>query len=268
MPAPEAGRPIAVFDSGIGGLSVLRALHAALPAEDFIYFADTAHAPDGEQDDAYVAGRSLQIARTLLTEHRAKALVVACNTATAAAIEAIRTEFPATPVVGIEPALKPATALTRTGHVGVLATRSTLQSDRFQALRQSLEGRTRFTCLPGDGLAEAIEQATAGHDTTKMIALCEALMRTLGDFGSKPGDMDVLVLGCTHYAFAWQHLQRLAGLDVALLEPGAAVARRTANLLLRGGLLDPYKASGNTQYLSSGDVMALQQVAARWLAAG
>jgi glutamate racemase len=260
-------RPVAVFDSGIGGLSVLRALHAALPHEDFVYFADTAHAPYGERDDAFVIERSLAIARTLLVAHAAKALVVACNTATAAAIDALRATYPSTPIVGIEPALKPAAALTRTGHVAVLATQGTLQSTRFAALCEAHGAQAEFHCVAGTGLVEAIERAATDpeSDTTKLIAICDHLTLTFGVFGPQKGGMDVLVLGCTHYPFAMPHFQRLVGPDVAILEPGAAVARRAAELLALHGLRGRNSGNGSTTYRCSGDAIALENTAKRWL---
>src|SRR6185369_13653234 len=130
----EQRKPIGVFDSGVGGLSILRALRAELPQEDFVYFSDAAHAPYGERGDLYVVERSRAIAQQLLDEHRIKALVVACNTATAAAVHLLRAEHDRIPTVGVEPALKPAAALTRTGRVAVFATRGTLGSEKFRKL--------------------------------------------------------------------------------------------------------------------------------------
>jgi len=124
--APAA--PIGVFDSGVGGLSILRALRAELPAEDFVYLADSGFAPYGERDEEFVVERALAVAQRLRNEHAIKALVIACNTATAAAVHLLREELPGLPIVGLEPALKPALAITRTGRIGVLATRATLAS--------------------------------------------------------------------------------------------------------------------------------------------
>ena len=164
----HADQPIGVFDSGIGGLSVLRALRAELPYEDFVYFADTGHAPYGERDDAHVIARSREISTQLLTEHRIKALVIACNTATAAAVHLLRAEHPELPVIGVEPALKPAAGLTRTGRIGVMATRGTLGSTKFATLLASLSGLAEFMLQPCDGLADAIER----QEHSKIVALC------------------------------------------------------------------------------------------------
>ncbi|MBA3937771.1 MAG: aspartate/glutamate racemase family protein [Planctomycetes bacterium] len=150
----QPGSPIGVFDSGIGGLSILRALRAELPGEDFVYFSDAGHAPYGERDDAFVAQRSAGIARALVDGHGIKALVIACNTATAAAVQLLREAHGhALPVVGVEPALRPAASLTRTRRVAVFATRGTLASAKFRALHDSLAGHAEFLLQPCDGLA-------------------------------------------------------------------------------------------------------------------
>ncbi|MBI2768686.1 MAG: glutamate racemase [Burkholderiales bacterium] len=252
--------PIGVFDSGVGGLSILRALRAELPAENFVYFADSGHAPYGERGDAYVIARTHAVARQLLDEHRIKALVVACNTATAAAIHLLRAEYPGLPVVGVEPALKPAIALSRTGRIGVMATRGTLASAKFAALHDSLKGQADFVLQPCDGLADAIQN----DDATKIVALCAQYMRSLGTFGSENGQIDTLVLGCTHYPFASHHLQPLAGPLVRLVETGEPVARQARRLLEAAGLAKP-QGEGGTGWETTGDAAALAAAAGRWL---
>src|SRR5690348_16760207 len=134
MPAEPGARPVGVFDSGVGGISVLREIRALLPAEDLVYVADSAHCPYGTKSDAEIRSRACAIARFLIDERGARAVVVACNTATAAAIDCLRTTFPSIPMVGMEPAVKPAAAATRTGVVGVLATGATLGGERFAGL--------------------------------------------------------------------------------------------------------------------------------------
>ena len=253
--------PIGVFDSGVGGLSVLRALRAALPGEDFVYLADNAHAPYGERGDAFVVERSLAVARQLRDTHGIKALVVACNTATAAAITQLRDAHPALPLVGVEPALKPAAVTTRTGLVGVMATRGTLGSRKFAALHASLAGQTRFVQQPCDGLAEAIEHA----DAAKIQALCAEYTATMGPFGTQAGQIDTLVLGCTHYPFAADVLRSLVGAEVQLVDTGEPVARQTQRLLASAGLLAA-RAHGQLTLLGTGPTHALQAAAARWLA--
>ena len=261
MRPPDSRAPIGVFDSGVGGLSVLRELRAALPGEDFVYLADSAHAPYGERGDAFVAERSLAVAQQLRNTHGIKALVVACNTATAAAIAPLRDGHPSLALVGVEPALKPAAVTTHTGHVGVMATRGTLGSRKFAALHESLAGQARFVLQPCDGLAEAIEHA----DAAQIEALCTQYTASMGRFGTQAGQIDTLVLGCTHYPFAAAVLRGLVGPGVQLVETGAPVARQTQRLLGAAGLLAP-RARGQLTLMATGPIQALQAAAARWLA--
>ena len=262
MSSPARARaPIGVFDSGVGGLSVLRALRAQLPQEDFVYLSDAAHAPYGERTDDYVSARALRVADYLITQHGVKALVVACNTATAAAIQVLRARWPTLPIVGIEPALKPAAAASQTKRVGVMATRSTLQSAKFKTLLESLQGQAEFVVQACDGLAAAIEN---GDDKTTQ-ALCETYVRAMGDFGRQPGQMDQLVLGCTHYPLVSDVLQSLVGAGVDLLEAGAPVSLQTRRVLSQADLLFAGRAGGATRLLSTGTAEALSGNALRWL---
>jgi glutamate racemase len=260
----EANRPIGVFDSGVGGLSVLRALRAELPQEQFVYVADSGNAPYGERDDDHVITRSHAITDYLFSQHQIKAMVVACNTATAAAIKTLRASYPGIPLVGIEPALKPAAAASLTKTVGVMATRGTLQSEKFQALLASLHGQATFVLQPCDGLAIAIER----NDATKIEALCAEYTRAMGPFGLNQEAMDTLVLGCTHYPFVESELRRSIGAHVTLLEGGAPVARQTRRLLEAAGLLarpDGEAMQAPTQFFTTGQLEDLQHAAIRWL---
>ncbi|QEA13827.1 glutamate racemase [Comamonas flocculans] len=274
MPFPPSHAPIGVFDSGIGGLSVLRALREELPQERFVYLADSAHTPYGEKGERFVRQRSLAIARRLVHEHAIKLLVVACNTATAAAVSALRENFTSLPIVGVEPALKPAALCSRTGHVGVLATHGTVQSTRFAELLARQGTLARFSVQACDGLAQAIEQATlptAAPDEVleRTRALCARYVSALGSFGTKEGEIDTLVLGCTHYVFVQPMLQELAGPQVTLIETGAAVARQARRKLQQHGpLADGFRGGRGEQLrlLTTGSLAALQAAAARWLA--
>ncbi|MBT2321258.1 glutamate racemase [Variovorax paradoxus] len=252
--------PIGVFDSGVGGLSVLNALREALPHERFVYFADTAHAPYGERGDAYVAGRTRAVARHLLERHQIKALVVACNTATAAAIHELRAEHPALPVVGVEPALKPAVAISRTGHIAVIATRGTVESRKFESLRASLAAQAVFSIVPCDGLAGAIER----DDAAQIGSLSQRYLEAAGVFGSAPGQIDTLVLGCTHYPFIADELRRHAGAAVRFIDTGAPVAQQARRLLSQAEVLAE-AGDGGVALLCSGAPDALDAAAARWL---
>lgn len=262
--APSAERPIGVFDSGVGGLSVLRALRAELPQEDFIYFADTAHAPYGERDDAHVVARSLAVADELIDTHRIKALIVACNTATAAAIHLLRTRWPALPLVGLEPALKPSAAASRTRRIAVLATRGTLASEKFRRLHASLAAQAQFQPVPCDGLADAIER----NDAIKIEALCARYMGAAGPFGLKDGETDTVVLGCTHYPFAIESLRRHAPAAVAFIDTGVPVASHTRRLLAAQDLLTSGTAAGRLTLCSSASLADLEAAALRWLDVG
>ena len=205
------------------------------------------------------------MAGQLIAEHGIKALVVACNTATAAGIGLLRAAYPSLPIVGVEPALKPAAAATSTGHVGVLATRGTLASSKFQVLHDGLQtDSVRFSLMPCDGLAGAIERL----DDAAIQSLATQYVGAIGRFGQEPGDIDTLVLGCTHYPFIAADLQRLAGAHVRLIETGQPVAQQTRRLLAAKGHLAGNDSAGSLQLLTSGDASALDAAAARWLQRG
>ena len=250
--------PIGVFDSGVGGLSILRALRAELPHESFVYLADSGHAPYGERDDTHLIARARAITRHLIDAYAIKALVMACNTATATTIHVLRSEQPGLPIVGVEPALKPALSCSRTGRIGVMATRRTLGSAKFHALLDALRDQADFVCQPCDGLADAIEH----DDTSKIIALCARYTGVMGTFGTQAGQMDTLVLGCTHYPFAAHHLRALLGPDIHLLDNGEPVARQTRRVL---PFLAAADAPTDITLLTTGDGNVLQQAARHWL---
>ena len=254
-------QPIGVFDSGVGGLSVLQALRAELPCEDIVYLADSANAPYGERAEAFVVQRALAVTSRLRTQHGIKALVVACNTATAAAIHALRAAHAGLPIVGIEPALKPAARTSRTRRIGVMATRRTLDSTKFQILLDSLACEADFVLQPCDGLAHAVET----DDLAQTIALCQQHTQAMGRFGSAPGEIDTVVLGCTHYPFARAHLQLMLGPDVQLIDTGEAVARQTRVLLKERNVLGKQAVAGNVTLLTTGDADRLRDAAGRWL---
>ena len=257
--------PIGIFDSGIGGLSVLKALRAELPHEDFIYIADSGHAPYGERDDAYVVARSLAISEYLVKQN-IKALVVACNTATAAAIDVLRATYPDLPIIGVEPALKPAVQISRTKHIAVMATRSTLASARFAALLAAHSDQARFTLLPCDGLAEAIERSVKEVNTAELIAACARILTATAALNGKnevENHIDTVVLGCTHYPFAAQHIAEQIGPTVQLIDTGDAVARQTR--LRLGNQLTQQQDTSTVELVCTGHSIATQAAARVWL---
>jgi len=267
----DKNAPIGVFDSGIGGLSVLKALRAELPQQDFIYIADSGHAPYGERDESYVIARSNAVAAHLVG-YGIQALVVACNTATAVAINHLRAAHRDLPIIGVEPALRPAAALSKTGHIGVLATRGTLTSTRFHLLRESVAGQVRFYMQPCDGLASAIEHQLENPNATKLIAVCAAYIEATGQFGHKNGDIDTLVLGCTHYHFASEYLTALLPAGIQLVAAGEAVARQTRRVVEKAaGVADATSTSpspsnnGRITFFTTGEPLALQAAARQWL---
>ncbi len=226
--------PIGVFDSGVGGLSVLRHIRALLPQEHLIYFADTAFAPYGNKAESIVTERTLAIARFLL-ERGIKALVVACNTATITSIKALRARYPDLPIVGVEPGLKPAAALTASGKVGVLATNRTLAGEKFLLLREQISAASgaQFLLQGCPGLADQIELGELNSPATTL--LLQRYVQPLLDQGA-----DTLVLGCTHYPFVQEAIQDItsrAGHPVTLVDTGAAVARQLKRLLAADALL-------------------------------
>jgi glutamate racemase len=259
--------PIGVFDSGIGGLSILKALRAQIPHESFVYFADSAHNPYGPKGDAFVIDRSRAISAQLVNDHHIKALVVACNTATAAAIAVLRAEHPGLPIIGIEPALKPAVAISHTQRIAVLATRGTLQSAKFLALKASLADQAEFICTPCDGLADMIERsidtASSTQDTTNIIAACTSFTWATGQFGTQNGQIDTLVLGCTHYPLVLAAFRQAVGDAVHIVDNGSAIARHVAQRItpVQGHEGKP----GQLTLLSSQTSHQLSEAAARWL---
>lgn len=267
----HAASPIGIFDSGIGGLSVLQALRHELPQEHFVYVADSGYAPYGERDEAFVQQRTGAIARHLRAKHGIKALVIACNTATAAAVEQLRGELPDLPLIGVEPALKPASLSSQTHHVGVMGTRITVTSARFARLLSEHSQNTRFAVQACDGLASAIERSielppAPNLQDTALWALCARHTGSLGTFGRQPGEMDTLVLGCTHYVFVKDELRALLGPDVQLIDTGAPVARQVRRLLAQAGRLAPENQSApQIQLFTTGGLGSLQAAALRWL---
>lgn len=217
-------QPIGVFDSGVGGLTVLKAIAERLPEEALCYFADTARVPYGPQPTANIVRYSLEIADFLVGQG-AKLIVVACNTATAAALPVLRAEWPLLPFVGMEPAVKPAAQATRNGKVGVLATFTTINSDRYASLMSRFAHGVQVWQNPCIGLVPLIEQGLWDHPQTE--ALLKDILLPMMEQG-----VDTIVLGCTHYPLVEPLIRHIVGPGMAIINPAPAVARRVEDLLL------------------------------------
>ena len=251
--------PIGVFDSGAGGLSIVAAIRAALPAQPIVYYADTAFAPYGPRSDQEILARTHFCCSQLL-ERGVGALVVACNTATANAIDALRSWAPV-PVVGVEPGLKPAAALTRNGVVGVLATRATLLSRRYRDLLRRVSAQApqvRFVEHAAHGWVELVESGEL--DTAKARAAVHEAVQALVDQGA-----DTLVLGCTHFPFLRKAIEESAG-AAAIVETGPAIARELQRRLPHTPPIEPAPDAHLLRLESSGDREQFAALAATLLA--
>jgi glutamate racemase len=258
--APSFSPRIGVFDSGLGGLSVLRSIRQQLPAAHLLYVADSGHAPYGERGDDYVCARSLAIAEFLYGQG-AQLLVIACNTATAAAATALRARHPDGRIVGVEPGLKPAAALSRNGRVGVMATNGTLRSERFRLLAQAHAAHLDLRLQACTGLAAAIEagEIDAPAVRERVAIHCAELQAQ---------DVDTVVLGCTHYPFVAHHIQAAMGAEVRLVDTSDAVARRTVSLVGAPGAGTAQgapAAAPPARLWTTGDLATLRGFVQRWL---
>lgn len=243
--------PIGVFDSGVGGLTVLREIRTLLPQETLFYVADSGHVPYGEKSPEYIRERCRFIASFLL-ERGAKALVLACNTATVAGVGELRTLYPQLPIVAMEPAVKPAAAATRSGVVGVLATTGTLKSARFAALLDQFANDVRVVTQPCPGLVELIEAGDLKDPA--LHALLRGYVEPLLAEGC-----DTLILGCTHYPFLRPLLEQWLHPSISLIDTGAAVARQLQRLLASRDLLANGPRSVD-RFWCSGEPAAMQRV--------
>lgn len=249
--SPDA--PIGIFDSGLGGLSVAREIHRLLPAERLLYVADTAYCPYGGRPPEIIRERTLRIGRFLL-DHGAKALVVACNSASGAALEALRASTD-TPVVGMEPAVKPAAESTRNGRVGVMATAATLRAERFERLMENHARHVRVVAQPCPGLVELVERGiTSGEEVRAVLAPLLEPFRASG--------VDTVVLGCTHYPFLRTAIGELLGPGVVLIDTGSAVARQTRRVLAERRLLRE-RGEGTLRLFTTGDPHRVEPAARR-----
>jgi glutamate racemase len=235
--------PIGVFDSGVGGLSVLREIRNELPHEDLLYVADSGYAPYGDRSQELIQSRAAAVVQFLVNQ-QAKAVVVACNTATGIAIDTLRTRF-SIPLVAIEPAVKPAATMTRSGVVGILATTQTLSSPKFSRLLAGYSDKVRFLVQACPGLVEQVEKGELSSRATR--ALVEQYVLPLLEQGA-----DTLVLGCTHYPFLDGVIKSVAGPAVTLIDPAVAVARELRRRLQTDDLLSRNNRTGTNRFWTSG----------------
>lgn len=245
--------PIGVFDSGVGGLSVAREIRRLLPAESILYYADTANCPYGGRPLEEIRELSLEVGHALV-ERGAKVMVVACNTASGAALETLR-EALDVPVIGLEPAVKPAARLTRTGAIGVMATEATLRTDRFQRLIENHAASVRVVARGCPGLVELVEAGELRGDRVR--ATLEELVSPLREAG-----VGAVVLGCTHYPFLRDSIQDVFGPDVPVIDSGEAVARQVKRVLTERSALATGR-EGEAHLLTTGEPEAVHEIAAR-----
>jgi len=235
--------PIGVFDSGVGGLSILSGIHELMPGETLQYVADSAHAPYGPKGADFIRARCEAIMQFML-RLEVKAVVVACNTATAAAIAQMRDRYDL-PIIGVEPAIKPAAEQSRSGVVGVLATSGTLTSEKFMDLQNRFVSRTRILTRACNGLVELIEQVAPNPFTLERML--HEFVQPLVDAGA-----DTLVLGCTHYSLIRPQIQKAAGPEVRIVDAGTAVAKELQRRLTMHGLCNTSARGGIVHFHTSG----------------
>lgn len=251
-------QPIGVFDSGIGGLTVARAIVDTLPSESLLYYGDTARIPYGTQSAATIRQYSEDISRYLL-EQGCKAIVVACNTASAAALTHLRSIWPDVPFIGMEPAVKPGAKATQTGVVGVLATEGTISSSRYAQLMQRYAKQVKVIEDPCLGLVEQIERGDTDSPTTK--ALLQRILQPMIAQGA-----DTIVLGCTHYPFVKDLIQQVTGPRATIINPAPAVARQLKHVLKKRGLLHTSTLPPSYQFQISGPDGAFERLASLMMA--
>jgi len=243
-------RPIGIFDSGAGGLSVLREIQALMPNEDILYFGDQGHVPYGPRPMKQIQDFSEGITRFLLAQN-AKIIVVACNTASAAALKYLREAFPDVQFVGMEPAVKPAAEKTQTGKVGVLATPATFQGALYASVVERFANGVELFQNTCNGLVQQIEMGNLEGDETRKI-LDGALHPMLEK------NIDTVVLGCTHYPFVIPMIQKIVGEKVRVIDPAPAVAKQVKRLLEAEGMLAGQ--GGAVRFVTSGEVTAVESV--------
>ncbi len=255
--SPSPSQPIALYDSGVGGLSVLRAAQTALPHERLLYFGDQANVPYGSRSLEELRAIAEASARFLLSQG-AKLIVIACNTASAAALKHLRAVFPDLPFVGMEPAVKPAAEQSHTRKVGVLATPSTFHGELYASVVERFAKDVEIFQSTCPGLVKQIEKARLNTPKTRRI-LEEAVLPML-DAGA-----DTLVMGCTHYPFVIPLIEKIAAGRARVIDPSPAVARQTARVLAERSLLNPSPEPGSLRFITSSEPAAFEYALSRLL---
>ena len=248
----DSTSPIGIFDSGVGGISVLRAIREQMPEENVIYVGDQGHIPYGPRPMEQIRAFSEAITNFLLA-HQARIVVVACNTASAAALTYLREKFPQVPFVGMEPAVKPAAEQTLTGKVGVLATPATFQGALYASVVERFANGVELFQNTCNGLVQEIEHGNLAGDETRRI-LEDALLPMLDN------KIDTVVLGCTHYPFVIPLIQQIVGENVRVIDPAPSVARQVRRLLEAGGMKSPAVGRGEVRFYTSGDQAGLKSL--------
>jgi len=241
---------IGIMDSGVGGLSVFREIYRLLPSEDYIYFSDNACCPYGEKSPEFIRERCHEIVDMMLSKG-VQAVVIACNTATSAAIADLRQSYDI-PFVGMEPAVKPAVHETKTGVVGVLATKGTLTGSKYLGIKEQYGSGVKMTENIGQGFVELVENGQLDGPETESVV--RTSLQPLLDSGA-----DVIVLGCTHYPFLLPVLERIAGPSVRFIDPSVAVARHLGDILVKNGI-PTGEGSGTREFIASGDPGVLNRM--------
>jgi glutamate racemase len=244
--------PIGIFDSGVGGISILRAIRGQMPVESVIYFGDQGHIPYGPRPMEQIRNFSEAITKVLL-EKNAKIIVVACNTASAAALKFLREKFPDVQFVGMEPAVKPAAEYTQTGKVGVLATPATFQGALYASVVERFASGVELFQNTCPGLVQQIERGNLSGEETRWI-LENALRPMLEK------NIDTVVLGCTHYPFVIPLIQQIVGDNVRVIDPAPAVAKQTGRLLEARGMRTRSLSNGKIKFYTSGDPNVLRSL--------
>jgi len=248
-------KPIGIFDSGVGGLSVLQQTHLLLPKENFIYVADSAFAPWGGKGDEFIEQRSRIITEHLL-EQGVKMIVIACNTATASIIEKFRQQY-GIPFVGVEPGIKPAVVQTNNGSIGIMATQGTLSSQRYKELNKRFSNAVNLYPIACPGLADQVELCQIDHPKT--IKLLESFIKQLLN-----KQVDTIVLGCTHYSFLIPFIQEIAGQSISLVDTSQAIAEQVKRLL-KEYKLENQEINTHSRYFTTGEIEQTRRVISKLL---